>query len=263
MDRDIDTTYAGYFFDGQDEDLMVNFVDSLYDRTYLFFFIPDQTGNPSTIDNTPTRFLTGWGNFAQLAERLFHFGNNHLASDIWPMFSAEDSVSPRDENIYLGRWLQGTEYWAAQGGPHYLPEVMSIFLGQLPGYYQFIVVDIDSAWIVSPSLTIKGYCFFRYGLKGLDSLRLQDAMPDKLFYCEEDNPLRIAVGAFEEQVTSDEILIASRLSSTTYRIFDSNGSDCGLLQAKEELNLLATGLYILIPINSHLNEKAIRILISH
>ncbi|MBK7966046.1 MAG: hypothetical protein IPK10_12725 [Bacteroidetes bacterium] len=35
--------------------------------------------------------MTGWSDLAELAERIYHYGNNTTMSNIWPMFSAEDS----------------------------------------------------------------------------------------------------------------------------------------------------------------------------
>jgi hypothetical protein len=34
--------------------------------------------------------VTGWGDFDQLAERIYWFGANSSPSHIWPMYSAED-----------------------------------------------------------------------------------------------------------------------------------------------------------------------------
>ena len=108
----------------------------------------------------------------QLAERIYHFGNNTTMSNIWPMFSAEDSLSQNDANIYLGDWLQGTEFWAPQ--QHYLTEVQNIFRDQLNVYSDSILVV--TSW--NKSIKIDGYAFFKYGLATLDTLRIQDRTPN-------------------------------------------------------------------------------------
>ena len=82
----------------------------------------------------------------QLAERIYHFGNNTTMSNIWPMFSAEDSLGALDSTIYLGRWLQGTGTWAQQ---HYLTEAQNIFRDQLPYFIQFVVPPLNPNWNAS------------------------------------------------------------------------------------------------------------------
>jgi hypothetical protein len=111
-------------------------------------------------------------NCAELTERIYHFGNNTTMSNIWPMFSAEDSLDTLDATIYLGDWLQGTEYWAPQ--QHYLTEAQNIFRDQVSSY-------VDSTQLITSwnkSIKIDGYSFFKYGLAPLDTIRIQDRTPN-------------------------------------------------------------------------------------
>ena len=174
MDRNIDNDLnTGSVGDGEDENSIVDFADSTFSRVYLFFYIPDMTLGPDT-SRTPIRFMTGWGDFDQLAERIYHFGNNSTMSNIWPMFSAEDYMSPNDANIYLGDWLQGTEFWTPQ--QHYLTEVQNIFRDQVPYYVQNTILPNYPSW--NASLKLEGYAFFKYGLATLDTIRIQDRAPN-------------------------------------------------------------------------------------
>lgn len=84
------------------------------------------------------------------------------------MYSAEDSLSPNDDNIYLGRWLQGTGTWTIQ---HYFTECQNLFRGQVHDYVVTTANDIPG-WL--QSFSINGDAFFKYGLNVLDSLRNQD-----------------------------------------------------------------------------------------
>ena len=172
MDRNIDGNMATGL-DGEDENLIVDFADSTFNRVFLFFYIPDNTGlgGPFSVQ-TPTRFMTGWGDFAQLAERIYWFGANSAPSHLWPMYSAEDSLSPNDYNIYLGRWLQGTGTWTNQ---HYITECQNIFRGQIDDYIVTTTND-NPGW--QQSFSINGDAFFKYGLNVLDSLRNQDRFPN-------------------------------------------------------------------------------------
>ena len=172
MDRNIDGNMATGL-DGEDENLIVDFGDSTFNRVFLFFYIPDNTGlgGPFSVQ-TPTRFMTGWGDFAQLAERIYWFGANSTQSHIWPMYSAEDSLSPNDDNIYLGRWLQGTGTWTNQ---HYFTECQNIFRGQIKAYSDSVLL-VNSLWY--NTVSISGDAFFKYGLNVLDSLRNQDRFPN-------------------------------------------------------------------------------------
>lgn len=166
MDNNINTG-----IDGEDENIIVDFVDSTFSRVYLFFYIPDKT--KWFITQEPTRFMTGWGDLAELAERIYHFGNNATMSNIWPMFSAEDSVSVNDSTIYLGRWLQGTGTWTPQ--QHYLTEAQNIFRDQVISY-NFTTTNDFPSW--QKSNKMEGYAFFKYGLATLDTLRTQDFVPN-------------------------------------------------------------------------------------
>lgn len=109
----------------------------------------------------------------QTAERIYHYGNNTTMSNIWPMFSAEDSLDVNDTTIYLGRWLQGTGTWPQQ---HYITEAQNIFRDQLPDYYQIVIPNLNPSW--NATLKIEGYAFFKYGLATLDTLRIQDRAPN-------------------------------------------------------------------------------------
>lgn len=170
MDRNIDgNTATG--LDGEDENLIVDFADSTFDRVFLFFYIPDETN--ILLSREPTRFMTGWNSsLAQLAERIYWFGANSTQSHIWPMYSAEDSLSPSDDNIYLGRWLQGTGTWTIQ---HYLTECQNIFRTQIQDY-KITTLNIFPSW--AQSISISGDAFFKYGLNDLDALRNQDRFPN-------------------------------------------------------------------------------------
>jgi hypothetical protein len=107
----------------------------------------------------------------QLAERIYHFGNNTTMSNIWPMFSAEDSLGALDSTIYLGRWLQSTGTWAQQ---HYLTEAQNIFRDQVTDYGDSI--QVVTSW--NKSFKVDGYAFFKYGLAPLDTTRTQDQVPN-------------------------------------------------------------------------------------
>ncbi len=113
---------------------------------------------------------------SQLAQRIYHFGNNTTMTNIWPMFSAEDSVGVNDSTIYLGRWLQGSagSIWSPQ--QHYLTETQNIFRDQVPYFIQFVVPPLNLNW--PNSIKIEGYAFFKYGLATLDTLRIQDRAPN-------------------------------------------------------------------------------------
>ena len=173
MDRNIDgNTATG--FDGEDENLIVDFADSTFNKVFLFFYIPDETDILST--RVPTRFMTGWSaSLAELAERIYWFGANSAPSHLWPMYSAEDSLSPGDSNIYLGDWLQGSAgtFWAGQ--QHYITECQNIFRGQIDDYIVTTTND-NPGW--QQSFSIIGDAFFKYGLNVLDSLRNQDRFPN-------------------------------------------------------------------------------------
>ncbi|MBK7964062.1 MAG: hypothetical protein IPK10_01240 [Bacteroidetes bacterium] len=108
----------------------------------------------------------------QTAERIYHYGNNTTMSNIWPMFSAEDSLDVNDTTIYLGRWLQGTGTWPQQ---HYITEAQNIFRDQLL-VYNIITANDFPGW--HNSNIIEGYAFFKYGLATLDTLRIQDRAPN-------------------------------------------------------------------------------------
>ena len=109
---------------------------------------------------------------SQLAQRIYHFGNNNTMSNIWPMFSAEDSLSYNDSTIYLGRWLQGTGTWTQQ---HNLTEAQNIFRDQVFAYNITTANDFPG-W--QNSNKIDGYAFFKYGLATLDTIRIQDRAPN-------------------------------------------------------------------------------------
>jgi hypothetical protein len=169
MDRNIDGN-INTGLNGEDENFIVDFADSTFSRVYLFFYIPDLTKWETA--KKPTRFMTGWDKYSQLAERIYHFGNNSTMSNIWPMFSAEDSLSALDSTIYLGRWLQGTGTWAQQ---HYLTEAQNIFRDQVISFNMTTLNDIPT-W--QNSYKIEGYSFFKYGLAPLDTNRAQDVIPN-------------------------------------------------------------------------------------
>ncbi len=172
MDRDIDSN-SNTGLNGEDENLLVDFADSTFSRVYLFFYIPDLT--KWDIQKQPTLFMSGWGDYTELAQRIYHFGNNTTMTNIWPMFSAEDSVSVNDSLIYLGRWLQGTgTVWSPQ--QHYLTEAQNIFRDQVPYYVQNIILPNYPSW--NASLKLEGYAFFKYGLATLDTSRIQDRSPN-------------------------------------------------------------------------------------
>ncbi|MBK7964051.1 MAG: hypothetical protein IPK10_01160 [Bacteroidetes bacterium] len=170
MDRNIDGD-INTGLNGEDENIIVNFSDSTFGRVYLFFYIPDL--RKWDILKDPTLFMSGWGDFAELAERIYHYGNNTTMSNIWPMFSAEDSLDVNDTTIYLGRWLQGTGTWPQQ---HYITEAQNIFRDQLPYFIQFVIPQLNLPG--ASSMKIDGYAFFKYGLATLDTLRIQDRAPN-------------------------------------------------------------------------------------
>lgn len=88
------------------------------------------------------------------------------------MYSAEDSLSPNDDNIYLGRWLQGSDgsFWSGQ--QHYLTECQNLFRAQMLVYITDEILPNYPNW--NRSLNISGDAFFKYGLNVMDSLRNQD-----------------------------------------------------------------------------------------
>ncbi|MFN0187615.1 MAG: hypothetical protein ACKVQV_02845 [Bacteroidia bacterium] len=239
MDRDIDSN-PSTGLNGEDENIIVDFADSTFSRVYLFFYIPDLT--KWVTQNEPTRFMTGWGDFAELSERIYHFGNNTTMSNIWPMFSAEDSLSYNDSTIYLGRWLQGTGTWTPQ--QHYLKEVQNIFRDQLPDYYQITIPNLNTNW--NATLKIEGYAFFKYGLATLDTLRLQDQTPN--IYSNYDcfsaryanTNLQIGV-----ESTSQSTPISTYLKPTeNYFVYSYLGQEFGKLNYSQVL-ALPKGSYIL------------------
>lgn len=214
MDRNIDGNMATGL-DGEDENLIVDFADSTFNRVFLFFYIPDLTA--VDVYKMPTRFMTGWGDFAQLAERIYWFGANSTQSNIWPMYSAEDSLSPLDENIYLGRWLQGTGTWTNQ---HYLTECQNLFRVQIPWFIQNVVPTYSTSW--SNSLTISGDAFFKYGLNVLDSLRNQDRFAN--FYTRQ--------ACYQYRIANPGNASFENLSLKT----EPNKSSCIIIKSDEDFN---------------------------
>ena len=179
---------------------------------------------------------------SQLAERIYHFGNNNTMSNIWPMFSAEDSLSVNDANIYLGDWLQGTEYWTPQ--QHYLTEVQNIFRDQLPDYYQITIPNLNPSW--NATIKIDGYAFFKYGLATLDTLRIQDRAPN--IYTNHDcfsaryANINLQNGA---ESTSQSTYISTYLKPTeNYFVYSYLGQEFGKLNYNQVLSL-PKGSYIL------------------
>ncbi len=260
MDRNIDgNTATG--FDGEDENLIVDFADSTFNRVFLFFYIPDQTD--SLIDRVPTRFMTGWANFAELAERTYWFGANSSPSHLWPMYSAEDSLSPGDSNIYLGDWLQGSAgtFWAGQ--QHYITECQNIFRGQMPWFIQNVIPTYSTSW--NNSVTITGDAFFKYGLNVLDSLRNQDRFPN--FYTRPAcNQNRIAHSTHELKgyenekpqsdnsscimLTSNEDFLQFRLGQEKQSVISSADGKTFYLQ-EMDFNTFSSGIYFVNSSSSH------------
>ena len=260
MDRNIDGNMATGL-DGEDENLIVDFADSTFNKVFLFFYIPDNTGlgGPFSVQ-TPTRFMTGWGDFAQLAERIYWFGANSTQSHIWPMYSAEDSLSPNDDNIYLGRWLQGTGTWTNQ---HYFTECQNIFRGQMPWFIQNVIPTYSTSW--NNSVTITGDAFFKYGLNVLDSLRNQDRFPN--FYTRPAcNQNRIAHSTHELKgyenekpqsdnsscimLTSNEDFLQFRLGQEKQSVISSADGKTFYLQ-EMDFNTFSSGIYFVNSSSSH------------
>ena len=260
MDRNIDGNMATGL-DGEDENLIVDFADSTFNRVFLFFYIPDQTD--SLIDRVPTRFMTGWANFAELAERTYWFGANSSPSHLWPMYSAEDSSSPGDSNIYLGDWLQGSAgtFWAGQ--QHYITECQNIFRGQMPWFIQNVIPTYSTSW--NNSVTITGDAFFKYGLNVLDSLRNQDRFPN--FYTRPAcNQNRIAHSTHELKgyenekpqsdnsscimLTSNEDFLQFRLGQEKQSVISSADGKTFYLQ-EMDFNTFSSGIYFVNSSSSH------------
>ena len=246
MDRNIDSN-INTGLNGEDENVIVDFVDSTFSRVYLFFYIPDKTR--WFISQEPTRFMTGWGDFTELAERIYHFGNNSTMSNIWPMFSAEDSVSVNDSLIYLGRWLQGSagSIWAPQ--QHYLTEAQNIFRDQIFAY-NIITANDFPGW--QNSNKIDGYALFMYGLEPIDTLRIQDRSPN--IYTNHD----CFSARYFNSNTKNETEGTTTYTSTNsifnytdkYQVYTLLGQFIGL-KSKIEFEKLNSGNYILTDVNSN------------
>jgi hypothetical protein len=260
MDRNIDgNTATG--FDGEDENLIVDFADSTFNKVFLFFYIPDETDILST--RVPTRFMTGWSaSLAELAERIYWFGANSAPSHLWPMYSAEDSLSPGDSNIYLGDWLQGSAgtFWAGQ--QHYITECQNIFRGQIDDYIVTTTND-NPGW--QQSFSIIGDAFFKYGLNVLDSLRNQDRFPN--FYTRPAcNQNRIAHSTHELKgyenekpqsdnsscimLTSNEDFLQFRLGQEKQSVISSADGKTFYLQ-EMDFNTFSSGIYFVNSSSSH------------
>ena len=260
MDRNIDGNMATGL-DGEDENLIVDFADSTFNKVFLFFYIPDETDILST--RVPTRFMTGWSaSLAELAERIYWFGANSAPSHLWPMYSAEDSLSPGDSNIYLGDWLQGSAgtFWAGQ--QHYITECQNIFRGQIDDYIVTTTND-NPGW--QQSFSIIGDAFFKYGLNVLDSLRNQDRFPN--FYTRPAcNQNRIAHSTHELKgyenekpqsdnsscimLTSNEDFLQFRLGQEKQSVISSADGKTFYLQ-EMDFNTFSSGIYFVNSSSSH------------
>jgi hypothetical protein len=183
---------------------------------------------------------------AQLAERIYHFGNNTTMSNIWPMFSAEDSLGALDSTIYLGRWLQSTGTWAQQ---HYLTEAQNIFRNQVFAYNITTTNDYPG-W--QNSNKIDGYAFFKYGLATLDTLRIQDRAPN--IYSNYDC---FSARYFNGNTQNETEGTANYTSTNTifnntdkYQVYTLLGQFIGV-KNKNEFERLNSGSYILTNVNSN------------
>ena len=179
---------------------------------------------------------------SQLAQRIYHFGNNNTMSNIWPMFSAEDSLSYNDSTIYLGRWLQGTGTWTPQ--QHYLTEVQNIFRDQVPYHVQNIILPNYPSW--NSSLRLEGYAFFKYGLATLDTLRIQDRIPNEYskYDCFSARYANINLQNGVES-TAQSTYVSTYLNPTeNYFVYSYLGQEFGKLNYNQVL-ALPKGSYLL------------------